>query len=136
MLLKIHHIGIAVKDLKTAAEKYVAITGIKHYETEYVPEQDVEVAIFEVGESRIELLQGKSENSPISKFLEKNREGLHHVAYQVKDIEKAIAVLKEQGFIFIDEKPRIGAGGMKIAFIHPKSTNGVLTELSQIYKEI
>jgi len=132
MLKKVHHIGIAVKDLKAAAEKYVAITGLKHYETEYVPEQDVEVAMFEVGESRIELLQGKSENSPISKFLEKNREGLHHVAYEVEDIDKALEELKAQGFTLIDEKARIGAGGMKIAFIHPKSTNGVLTELSQV----
>lgn len=132
MLKKIHHIGIAVKDLKAAAEKYVAITGEKDYETEYVPEQDVEVAMFHVGESRIELLQGRSENSPISKFLEKNREGLHHIAYEVEDIESALEELKSQGFMLIDEKPRIGAGGMKIAFVHPKSTNGVLTELSQI----
>ncbi len=132
MLKKVHHIGIAVKDIKAAAEKYVAITGSSDYETEYVAEQDVDVAMFEVGETRVELLQGRTENSPISKFLEKNREGLHHIAYEVEDIEKSLSDLKEQGFILIDEKPRIGAGGMKIAFIHPKSTNGVLTELSQI----
>ena len=132
MLKKVHHIGIAVKDIKAAAEKYVAITGKTHYETEYVAEQDVDVAMFEVGETRVELLQGRTENSPISKFLEKNREGLHHIAYEVEDIEKTLSDLKEQGFMLIDEKPRIGAGGMKIAFIHPKSTNGVLTELSQI----
>ena len=132
MLKKVHHIGIAVKDIKAAAEKYVAITGSSDYETEYVAEQDVDVAMFEVGETRVELLQGRTENSPISKFLEKNREGLHHIAYEVENIEKSLSDLKEQGFILIDEKPRIGAGGMKIAFIHPKSTNGVLTELSQI----
>ncbi|MFO7809947.1 MAG: methylmalonyl-CoA epimerase [Candidatus Delongbacteria bacterium] len=131
MLKKIHHIGIAVRDLKTAAEKYVTITKDKGYESEYVPEQDVQVAMFRVGESRIELLQGKSENSPISKFLEKNREGLHHIAYEVEDIEKTLEYLKQKGFRLIDEKPRIGAGEMKIAFIHPKSANGVLTELCQ-----
>ena len=132
LLTKVHHIGIAVKDLKEAAERYVQITGVSNYETEYVEEQDVEVAMFNVGESRIELLQGKSEKSPISKFLEKNREGLHHIAYEVKDIENSLSEMKKNGLRLIDEKPRIGAGGHKIAFIHPKSTNGVLTELLEV----
>jgi len=130
-LKRIHHIGIAVKDLKAAAEKYVALTGITDYETEYVEGQDVDVAMFQVGESRIELLQGRTENSPISKFLEKNREGLHHVAYEVANVEEALKELEEKGYRLIDKTPRVGAGGHKIAFVHPKSTNGVLTELMQ-----
>ena len=132
MLKKIHHIGIAVKDLDAAAEKYVAMTGVEDFEKEYVKEQDVEVAMFEVGESRIELLQGMSEKSPISRFLEKNREGLHHVAYEVEDISSVLKQLKEKNYRLIDQEPRTGAGGMKIAFVHPKSTNGVLTELCQV----
>ena len=131
MLKRIDHIGIAVKNLKEAAEKYVALTGNADYETEYVAGQDVDVAMFEVGESKIELLQGRTENSPISKFLEKNREGLHHVAYGVEDIYAVIKELEEKGYRMIDKEPRDGAGGHKIAFIHPKSTQGVLTELIQ-----
>lgn len=131
MLKKIHHIGIAVKDLKEAAEKYVALTGQTDYETEYVEGQDVDVAMFQVGESRIELLQGRTENSPISKFLEKNREGLHHVAYEVEDVAASLKSLEEKGYRLIDKEPRVGAGGHKIAFVHPKSTQGVLTELLQ-----
>ena len=132
MLKKINHIGIAVKNLKEAAEKYVGLTNITDYETEYVEGQDVDVAMFQVGESKIELLQGRTENSPISKYLEKNREGLHHVAYEVEDVTKALIELKEKGYRLIDETPRVGAGGHKIAFIHPKSTGGVLTELIQV----
>jgi len=132
LLNKINHIGIAVKDLKEAAAKYVTLTGISDYETEYVEGQDVDVAMFHVGESKIELLQGRTEASPISKFLETNREGLHHVCYEVDNVEKMIALLTEQGYKMIDTKPRIGAGGHKIAFIHPKSTNGVLTEILEV----
>ena len=132
MLKKINHIGIAVKNIKEAAEKYVGLTNITDYETEYVEGQDVDVAMFQVGESKIELLQGRTENSPISKYLEKNREGLHHVAYEVEDVEKVLVDLKEKGYRLIDETPRVGAGGHKIAFIHPKSTGGVLTELIQV----
>ena len=132
MLKKINHIGIAVKNIKEAAEKYVGLTNITDYETEYISDQNVDVAMFNVGESKIELLQGRTENSPISKYLEKNREGLHHVAYEVEDVEKALNYLKEKGYRLIDETPRIGAGGHKIAFIHPKSTGGVLTELIQV----
>ncbi len=132
LLNKINHIGVAVKDLKEAAAKYVTLTGISDYETEYVEGQDVDVAMFHVGESKIELLQGRTEASPISKFLETNREGLHHVCYEVDNVEKMIAILTEQGYKMIDTKPRIGAGGHKIAFIHPKSTNGVLTEILEV----
>lgn len=131
LLKKINHIGIAVKDLKEAAAKYSILTGITDFETEYVEGQDVDVAMFHVGESKIELLQGRSESSPISKYLETNREGLHHVAYEVENIEAVLKLLADQGFKLIDTVPRMGAGGHKIAFIHPKSTNGVLTEICE-----
>ena len=97
-LKKIDHIGIAVKNLDESIEKYKIITGITEVETEYVESQDVLVAMFQVGESKIELLQGKTENSPISKFLEKNREGLHHVCYEVDDIVKTLAELDKNEF--------------------------------------
>lgn len=131
VLKKIDHIGIAVKNLDESIEKYKIITGITEVETEYVESQDVLVAMFQVGESKIELLQGKTENSPISKFLEKNREGLHHVCYEVDDIVKTLAELDKNEFRLLDKEPRDGAGGKKIAFVHPKSTVGVLTELVQ-----
>lgn len=132
MLKKINHIGIAVKNLKEAAQKYVALTGIEDYEIEYVEGQDVDVVMFQVGESRIELLQGRTAESPISKYLEKNREGLHHVAYEVEDIKQTLKQLEKKGYRLIDKEPRTGAGGSKIAFIHPKSTQGVLTELLEL----
>jgi len=131
VLKKIDHIGIAVKNLDESIEKYKIISGITEVETEYVESQDVLVAMFQVGESKIELLQGKTENSPISKFLEKNREGLHHVCYEVDDIVKTLAELDKNEFRLLDKEPRDGAGGKKIAFVHPKSTVGVLTELVQ-----
>lgn len=131
-LTKINHIGIAVKDLKEAAAKYAVITGITDYKTEYVEGQDVDVAMFQVGESKIELLQGRTEASPIAKYLEKNREGLHHVCYEVPNVAEAIKELTEQGFRLLDKEPRVGAGGHKIAFMHPKSTQGVLTELLEV----
>ncbi len=131
VLKKIDHIGIAVKNLDESIEKYKIITGITEVETEYVESQDVLVAMFQVGESKIELLQGKTENSPISKFLEKNREGLHHVCYEVDDIVETLAELDKNEFRLLDKEPRDGAGGKKIAFVHPKSTVGVLTELVQ-----
>ena len=132
MLKRINHIGIAVKNLRESTEKYVGLTNVSDYKTEYVEGQDVDVAMFIVGESKIELLQGRTENSPISKYLEKNREGLHHIAYEVDNIEKVLSELKDKGYKLIDETPRMGAGGHKIAFVHPKSTSGVLTELIQV----
>ena len=131
VLKKIDHIGIAVKNLEESIEKYKVMTGITKVETEYVESQDVLVAMFKVGESKIELLQGKTEASPISKFLEKNREGLHHVCYEVDDIIKTLEELANNEFKLLDKEPRDGAGGKKIAFVHPKSTVGVLTELVQ-----
>jgi len=98
---------------------------------EEVAEQKVKVAMLQIGESKIELLEPTSEDSPVAKFIEKNGAGVHHVAYEVNDIEAAIAKLVAEGTRMIDEKPRAGAHGTRIAFVHPKSSNGVLTELCQ-----
>ncbi|WP_324736179.1 methylmalonyl-CoA epimerase [Thermococcus sp. SY098] len=130
MIKKIDHIGIAVKNLDEAIKLWESL-GLKVAEIEEVPEQKVRVAVFKVGESRIELLEGTSEDSPISKFIAKRGEGIHHIALGVENIEEHLERLKEQGFRLIDEKPRIGAGGAKIAFVHPKSVNGVLLELCE-----
>ncbi|MEI7815643.1 MAG: methylmalonyl-CoA epimerase [Desulfuromonadales bacterium] len=132
MLTKINHIGIAVKSLDDAIPFYrdnlrMAFAGI-----EEVAEQKVRVAMLEIGESKIELLEPTSEESPVAKFIEKNGSGIHHIAYEVVDIEAAIAALLAGGARMIDEKPRGGAHGARIAFIHPKSSGGVLTELCQV----
>ncbi|ALM75179.1 methylmalonyl-CoA epimerase [Thermococcus barophilus] len=130
MIRRIDHVGIAVKNLDEAIKLWESL-GLKVAEIEEVPEQKVRVAVFKVGESRIELLEGTSEDSPISKFIAKRGEGIHHIALGVENIEEHLEKLKEQGFRLIDEKPRIGAGGAKIAFIHPKSVKGVLLELCE-----
>uniref|UniRef100_A0A7C3UBG8 Methylmalonyl-CoA epimerase n=2 Tax=Geoglobus ahangari TaxID=113653 RepID=A0A7C3UBG8_9EURY len=127
MINKIDHIGIAVKNLDEAIDLYKKL-GFEIKEIEEVPEQKVKVAMLPVGESKIELLEATSEDSPIAKFIEKRGEGVHHIAINVSDIEKALQNAKENGLQLIDEKPRIGAGGKKVAFIHPKSTKGVLLE--------
>jgi len=130
MIRKIDHVGIAVKNLDEAIKLWEKL-GLKVAEIEEVPEQKVRVAVFKVGESRIELLEGTSEDSPISKFIAKRGEGIHHIALGVENIEEHLERLKGEGFRLIDEKPRIGAGGAKIAFVHPKSVNGVLLELCE-----
>jgi len=128
MINKIDHIGIAVKNLDEAVDLYKKL-GFEVKEIEEVPEQKVKVAMLPVGESKIELLEATSEDSPIAKFIERRGEGVHHIAINVSDIEKALQNAKEKWLQLIDEKPRIGAGGKKVAFIHPKSTKGVLLEL-------
>ena len=127
MINKIDHIGVAVRNLDEAIELYKKL-GFEVKEIEEVPDQKVKVAMLPVGESRIELLEATSEDSPIAKFIERRGEGVHHIAINVSDIEKALQNAKENGLQLIDEKPRIGAGGKKVAFIHPKSTKGVLLE--------
>lgn len=131
MLTKINHIGIAVASLDTTLPFYRDNLGMVFAGTEEVAEQKVRVAMLQVGESKIELLEPTSEDSPVAKFLEKNGQGIHHIAYEVDDVEAAIAKLLADGARMIDEKPRSGAHGTRIAFIHPKSSNGVLTELCQ-----
>ncbi|MEF3254666.1 MAG: methylmalonyl-CoA epimerase [Deferribacterales bacterium] len=130
MLEKIDHIGIAVKSLDNALAFYDSI-GIKPYHFEEVESQKVKVAFIKVGESNIELLEPTSPESPIAKYIEKRGEGIHHIAYEVKDIKKSLEMLKANGCQLIDSEPKMGAHEKLIAFVHPKSTNGVLTELSQ-----
>jgi methylmalonyl-CoA/ethylmalonyl-CoA epimerase len=131
MTKKINHIGIAVKSLDASAPFYRDTLGMAFEGTEEVAEQKVRVAFFVVGESRVELLEPTSDDSPVAKFIEKNGEGIHHLAYEVDDIEKALTDLRDTGVRLIDETPRRGAHGTSIAFLHPKATGGVLTELCQ-----
>jgi methylmalonyl-CoA/ethylmalonyl-CoA epimerase len=131
MLTKINHIGIAVKSLDDSLHFYRDNLGMAFAGIEEVAEQQVRVAMLQIGESKIELLEPTSADSPVAKFIEKNGPGIHHVAYEVADIEAAIAKLMADGSRMIDEKPRNGAHGTRIAFVHPKSSNGVLTELCQ-----
>jgi len=125
------HVAIAVKDLDAAVALYRDVLGLELAEIEEVPEQQVRTAIFGHGMGRIELICPTTKDSGVAKFLEKRGEGLHHLCVEVDDIEGALAALKAQGAPLIDEKPKIGAGGAKIAFVHPKGLRGVLTELRQ-----
>jgi len=129
--MKIDHIGIATRGIDDAAKFYRDVLGLDVGETEEVAEQKVRVAMLPIGESRIELLEATSEDSPISTFLEKRGPGIHHLAVQVDDIQAALADLKQKGARLIDEEPRRGAGGCLVAFVHPSSTGGVLLELVQ-----
>jgi len=129
--MKIDHIGIATDGIDQAASFYRDSLGLSIEEIEEVPSQKVRVAMLPVGESRIELLEPTSEDSPISKFLAKRGPGIHHIAVQVDDIEASLRDLKARGARLIDEQPRTGAGGCLVAFIHPSSTGGVLLELVQ-----
>ncbi len=128
---KINHIGIAVKNLEASTPLYRDVLGMTFEGTEEVAEQKVRVAFFSTGESRIELLEPTTPDSPVAKFLEAKGEGIHHIAYEVADIETALAKLKSEGVRLIDDKPRGGAHGTRIAFLHPKATGGVLTELCE-----
>jgi methylmalonyl-CoA/ethylmalonyl-CoA epimerase len=135
MLKKIAHIGVAVKNLEASTETFSRLLNTKDVKTEEVNDQKVRLAFFHVGEMSIELTESTSPDSPISKFIEKRGEGVHHVSFVVDDIRAELARLKSEGFQLIDEQPRLGAGGYWIAFVHPKSTNGVLIEISQKRKE-
>ncbi|TCO71344.1 methylmalonyl-CoA epimerase [Marinisporobacter balticus] len=130
-VLKVDHIGIAVKSLDESLKFYQDMLGLDLQGTEVVEEQKVKVAFLPVGDSELELLESTDPDGPIAKFIEKKGAGLQHVALRVENIEEAIAEMIEKGVKMIDEKPRYGAGGAKIAFCHPKSTNGVLLELSE-----
>ena len=130
-VLKLDHIGIAVKDLQESLKFYEEILGLKCEGTEVVEEQKVRVAFLPVGDTEVELLESTDEEGPIAKFIEKKGEGIQHLAFRVDNIEAAIEEMKEKGVKMIDEKPRYGAGGARIAFCHPKSTNGILVELSE-----
>jgi methylmalonyl-CoA/ethylmalonyl-CoA epimerase len=129
--MKIDHIGIATHGIDDAAKFYRDLLGLEVAETEEVAEQKVRVAMLPIGESRIELLEATSNDSPISRFLEKRGPGIHHIAVRVDDIQAALAGLKQKGARLIDDEPRQGAGGCLVAFVHPSSTGGVLLELVQ-----
>ncbi len=132
MLSRIYHLGYAVEDLETASRFYRDNFGVEPGEPEIVQEQGIIATMFEVGESMIELVQPTRPDSPVGKFLAKRGEGFHHVAFEVDDLEAALADLKSRGVELIDETPRIGAGGTRMAFVHPKGAFGVLTELVEL----
>lgn len=129
--LKVDHIGIAVSNLEESLKFYTEVLGLKSAGIEEVAEQKVKVAFLPCGDSEIELLESTSPDGPIAKFIEKNGEGIQHIAIRVDNIEGTLAELKEKGVRLIDEKPRYGAGGASIAFVHPKATKGILLELSE-----
>ena len=131
MIKKFSHVGVAVKDLEKSTEIFSRLFGVKSVETEEVADQRVRLAFFRVGDTSVELTEATSDDSPIAKFIEKRGEGVHHLSFEVDDIRTELKRLKAEGFILIDEEPRRGAGGYWIAFLHPKSTNGVLVEISE-----
>ena len=128
---KIEHIGIAVKDLKTSNAVFASLFGISHYKVEEVISEGVKTSFFKAGPNKIELLEATTSESPIAKFIEKKGEGVHHIAFAVTDIVSEIARLKNEGFTILNETPKKGADNKLVAFIHPKSSNGVLIELCQ-----
>lgn len=128
---KIEHIGIAVKDLETSNQLFAQLFGKKHYKIEEVASEGVKTSFFKSGPNKIELLEATKPNSPIAKFIEKKGEGIHHIAFAVSDIEKEIKRLKSEGFTVLNETPKRGADNKLVAFLHPKTTNGVLIELCQ-----
>ena len=131
MLKKIEHIGIAVKNLELSNRLYAKLLDTKHYKTEFVDSESVKTSFFKVGENKIELLQATKPESAIAKFINKKGEGVHHIAFEVENIEAEIKRLINEGFEFIDNTPKLGADNKIIAFLHPKSSGGVLVELCQ-----
>jgi methylmalonyl-CoA/ethylmalonyl-CoA epimerase len=129
LLDRIYHLGYAVHDIGEAARFYEDNFGVRVSEPEVVEEQGIVATVFRVGESQIELVEPTRPDSPVGRFLAKHGEGFHHVAFEVEDLEGALAALKANGVELIDESPRIGAGGTRMAFVHPKGAFGVLTEL-------
>ncbi|NNF85508.1 MAG: methylmalonyl-CoA epimerase [Winogradskyella sp.] len=128
---KIEHIGIAVKNLNESNALFEALLGKAHYKTEGVESEGVLTSFFKIGETKIELLEATNPNSPIAKFIEKKGEGIHHIAFDVENIENEIQRLEAEGFKVINATPKNGADNKRVAFLHPKSTNSVLIELCQ-----
>ena len=128
---KIEHIGIAVKDLEASNALFASLFGVDHYKVEEVVSEGVKTSFFKAGPNKIELLEATNPESPIAKFIEKKGEGVHHSAFAVTDIVSEIARLKSEGFIVLNETPKKGADNKLVAFLHPKSSNGVLIELCQ-----
>jgi methylmalonyl-CoA/ethylmalonyl-CoA epimerase len=128
---KIEHIGIAVKDLEKSNQLFASLLGKQHYKIEEVASEGVKTSFFESGSNKIELLEATSPESPIAKFITKKGEGVHHIAFAVDDIKSEIKRLEKEGFIVLNKIPKEGADNKLVAFLHPKSTNGVLIELCQ-----
>lgn len=131
MVIGVDHIGIAVNNLDEALEIYEKILGLKTDKICVAEDQKVKIALLHAGETRIELLEPKDGEGPVARFIEKRGEGVHHIAFRVTDIESFLQKMKEKGIRLVDEKPRIGVEGFKIAFLHPKSTKNVLLELCE-----
>lgn len=131
MIKKIEHIGIAVKNLENSNELFKKLFGNSHYKIETVESEGVSTSFFMIGETKIELLQATNENSAIAKFIEKKGEGIHHIAYEVDNIQDEMLRLQSEGFELINKNPKDGADNKQICFLHPKSTNGMLVELCQ-----
>ncbi len=130
-MLKIEHLGIAVSDLEASEELYARLLGVSSYKREEVEREGVITSFFRVGPNKIELLESTREDGPIGKFIAKKGEGIHHVAFEVDDIRAEMNRLKEEGFRLLSEDPKLGADNKLVAFVHPKSANGVLIELCQ-----
>ncbi len=130
-MLKIEHIGIAVKDLQQSCDVFEKLLGAPAYKMEEVASEGVRTAFFKAGPNKIELLEATSPDSPIAKYLEKRGEGMHHIAFDVADIHAEIARLLDEGFVVLNQTPKKGADNKLVAFLHPKGTNGVLVELCQ-----
>lgn len=130
-ILKIDHLGIAVDSIDNGKNFWSGVLGLEFEGAETVAEQKVTTAFFPVGESEVELLESTAPDGPVAKYIEKRGQGIQHVAFRVENIDEALAELKAKGVQLIDQQPRTGAGGAKIAFLHPKATNGVLVELCQ-----
>lgn len=130
-ILKIDHLGIAVNSIDGGKEFWSEVLGLEFESAETVEEQKVKTAFFPVGESEVELLESTTPDGPVAKYIEKRGQGFQHVAFRVENIEEALEELKAKGVQLIDQKPRIGAGGAKIVFLHPKATGGILVELCE-----
>lgn len=128
---KLEHIGIAVKNLDEANALFARLLGRKHYKIEEVESEGVRTSFFELGGVKIELLEATRPDSPIAKFIEKKGEGIHHLAFEVQEIDKTLQQYRDNGFELINQQPKAGADNKRIAFLHPKSTQGVLVELCQ-----
>jgi len=134
-MIKIEHIGIAVKNLENSNELFAKLFGKSHYKNEAVESENVNTSFFQIGETKVELLEATDPNSAIAKFIEKRGEGIHHIAFEVADIEAEIARLKNEGFMVLNETPKNGADNKRIVFLHPKTTNGILVELCEEIKK-
>ena len=133
-MIRIEHIGIAVKNIEESNKLYANLLGAAHYKTETVESEAVSTSFFKVGQNKIELLEATNNNSAIAKFIEKKGEGIHHIAFEVEDIYAEMERLKNEGFTLLNDVPKKGADNKLVCFVHPKSANGVLVELCQEIK--